>query len=46
MNTQELTEAAKTANYRSHDWGVIDDCNRCLNCEIGIWNGWRENCPA
>ena len=46
MNTQELTEAIKDLNYRSHDWGVIDDCTRCLDCEIGVWNGWKENCNA
>lgn len=46
MNTVELTEAIKDLNHRSHRFGRIDDCIRCLNCEIGIWNGWRENCNA
>ena len=46
MNAIELTEAAKAANYRSHDYDQVDDCIRCIRCEIGIWNGWRENCNA
>ena len=46
MNTIELSEAAKAANRNSHRWGVIDDCYRCIDCEIGVWNGWRENCNA
>lgn len=31
-------------NRSSHLFGTIDDCIRCLNCEIGIWNGGKEYC--
>ena len=36
----------REANDKSHAYGVIDDCERCLNCEVGIWNGWKEACFA
>lgn len=43
-NALELTAEEKQANYESHRWGVIDDVVRCVNCEIGIWNGQRRSC--
>ena len=33
-------------NYNSHHYGIIDDCYRCLDCEIGTWNGHKERCPV
>lgn len=44
MNTLELTDAIKQRNHNSHYWGIIDDCRRCLDCEIGFWNGWKSDC--
>jgi len=41
-----LTDAEKDANYFSHRFGNVDDCIRCIYCEIGQWNGWKERCPA
>ena len=39
---QNSAEAER--NYRSHTYGVVDDCYRCIDCEIGEWNGWKELC--
>ena len=39
----DLTDNEKL-NYRSHHYGVIDDCYRCIDCEVGSWNGWKELC--
>lgn len=36
--------AAEKANFASHRFGIVDDCERCLVCEIGIWNGRKEFC--
>lgn len=33
-------------NESTHRIGVIDDCYRCLDCEIGSWNAHKEPCPA
>ena len=34
------------ANTRTHRIGVIDDCYRCLRCEVGAWNAHKYPCPA
>jgi hypothetical protein len=39
-----LTPAEREANAASHSIGVVDDCLRCLDCEIGSWNAWKEAC--
>lgn len=44
MVTIELTPAERDANARSHAIGVVDDCYRCVYCEIGSWNAWKEMC--
>jgi len=41
-----LTPADREANAVSHRIGIIDDCYRCLNCEIGSWNAWQKECAA
>lgn len=46
MLTKSDMTAIELANYRSHDYGRIDDCIRCLDCEIGVWNGHRSPCPV
>mgnify|MGYP003349425583 CR=1 FL=1 len=40
----ELTAAEKQRNANSHTIGVVDDCYRCIDCEIGSWNAWKELC--
>jgi hypothetical protein len=39
-----LTDEQKRANAASHIIGVVDDCYRCINCEIGSWNAWKSHC--
>ena len=39
-----LTDEQKIANANSHTIGIVDDCYRCINCEIGSWNAWKEMC--
>ena len=39
-----LSESEKLANAASHRIGVVDECYRCINCEIGVWNSWKEQC--
>ena len=41
---EALTPEQKIANANSHVIGVVDDCYRCINCEIGKWNAWKEMC--
>jgi len=40
----KLNHKQKVENYNSHTFGKIDDCVRCLDCEIGVWNGWKRPC--
>ena len=46
MTTLELSVEQRKENYVSHNYGDVDDCIRCVDCEVGIWNGWRYACPA
>lgn len=39
-----LTDEQKIANANSHRIGVVDDCYRCIDCEIGSWNAWKSHC--
>ena len=39
-----LTDAEKIANAKSHVIGNVDDCARCIHCEIGSWNAWKSHC--
>jgi hypothetical protein len=39
-----LTAEEKQRNVASHTLGVVDDCYRCIDCEIGSWNAWKELC--
>ena len=41
-----LSDFDRRVNSESHTFGRIDDVLRCLNCEIGIWNGWKAACHA
>jgi hypothetical protein len=31
-------------NYTSHHIGVVDDCLRCLYCEVAIWRSHLSFC--
>jgi hypothetical protein len=39
-----LTDEEKRVNAASHQIGIVDDCYRCINCEIGSWNAWKSHC--
>ena len=34
----------RVANANSHRIGNVDDCSRCIDCEIGSWNAWQKEC--
>lgn len=36
----------RKANAASHIIGNVDDCSRCINCEIGSWNAWQRPCNS
>lgn len=42
--TTTLTPAEQESNRRSHRIGVIDDCYRCIRCEVGSWNAHKYPC--
>ena len=42
----DLTPAEREANARTHHIGNVDDCARCLDCEIAVWNSWKVACNA
>ena len=42
---KEALEEIYSLNKSSHLFGTVDDCIRCLFCEIGVWNGHKELCP-
>jgi hypothetical protein len=39
-----LTDEQKRANARTHEIGIVDDCYRCVHCEIGSWSTWKRPC--
>lgn len=39
-----LTDEQKRSNSASHRIGIVDDCYRCVHCEIGSWNTWKRPC--
>ena len=41
---QALPQSAKEANAKSHRIGNVDGVSRCVRCEIGVWNAWKEQC--
>ena len=41
-----IPASVREANDASHAMGIVDDCYRCIVCEIGSWNAWKERCPA
>jgi len=43
---QALSQSEKEANANSHRIGNVDECYRCIRCEIGSWNAWKSPCPV
>jgi hypothetical protein len=41
---EALTPEEKARNAASHTIGNVDDCRRCIHCEIGSWNAWKSYC--
>ena len=41
---QALPQSEKEANANSHTIGNVDGVSRCVWCEIGVWNAWKEAC--
>ena len=41
---QALPQSEKEANANSHRIGNVDGVSRCVRCEIGSWNAWKEMC--
>jgi hypothetical protein len=39
-----ITPAMRQANVRTHKVGIVDECYRCVRCEIGSWNTWKQPC--
>jgi hypothetical protein len=39
-----IPEDVRDRNAASHHIGVVADCFRCINCEIGSWNAWQKEC--
>jgi len=40
----EIDLATRRYNTSTHRIGVVDDCYRCIECEIGSWNAWKQPC--
>lgn len=43
---EAITPEQRKANADSHYIGVVDDCYRCIYCEVGSWNAWKSECVA
>lgn len=41
-----ITPEVRKANAASHTFGWIDATERCIYCEVGAWNAWKEMCNA
>lgn len=39
-----ITSEQRAINESSHEIGPVDDCMRCIHCEIGAWNSWKQLC--
>ncbi len=39
-----ITPEMRSANMASHTFSVFDGAYRCIECEIGHWNGWQTAC--
>jgi hypothetical protein len=43
---EAITPEQRALNSYSHRIGTVDDCARCVDCEIGAWNAWQRLCPV
>jgi len=43
--TTTLT-AQERDNRATHRIGAVDDCLRCIDCEVGAWNAHKNPCPV
>lgn len=43
---EAITPEQRAINAYSHRIGKVDDCERCVRCEVGAWNAWKRLCPA
>ena len=44
QNLANISIVEGQENSRSHIIGNVDGVARCINCEIGVWNSWKEQC--
>lgn len=42
----EKTECQTTDLTSTHRIGAVDDCIRCIDCEVGVWNARKVRCSA
>jgi len=42
----KISPEQQKLNAQSHRLGNVDDCLRCVDCEVAAWNTWREPCQA
>ena len=43
---KDLTVTDTPDYSNTHTIGVVDDCYRCIDCEIASWNAWKSPCPV
>ena len=41
-----ITPEQRAINSYSHHIGNVDDCARCIDCEVAEWNAWKTLCPG
>ena len=46
MMKVEIDKDTAEKNAASHVIGIVDDCYRCVYCEIGSWNAWKAMCDG
>jgi hypothetical protein len=46
MAFANVTDAESRMNFYSHTIGAVDDCYRCIWCEVGVWNAHKMQCSA
>jgi hypothetical protein len=43
---QQRAAKDRVANYASHRLGQVDDCIRCIDCEVAASNAHKRKCDA
>lgn len=42
-----VNQGCQTPDLTStHRIGTVDDCIRCIDCEVGVWNARKVRCSA